>query len=163
MVPLPIQVSGGCCAHEGNGGQVLPYVHRLEPHISQWPQQGADLCYLLAVAHAACGRGCPVVCNSGRKPGRSALPGYCLPLTLVLPPQPNLQVNERGVAFYNRVIDELIANKIMPVVTLYHWDLPLALQACHGRDILILHQHPLAHSERRFTAWAMHTTVFERL
>lgn len=82
---------------------------------------------------------------------------------LVLPSQPNLQVNERGVAFYNRVIDELIANKIMPVVTLYHWDLPLALQACHGRNILILHQHPLAHSERRFTAWAMHTTVFERL
>ncbi|KAF6260086.1 glycosyl hydrolase family 1-domain-containing protein [Scenedesmus sp. NREL 46B-D3] len=38
------------------------------------------------------------------------------------------KVNERGVAFYNRVIDELIASRIMPVVTLYHWDLPLALQ-----------------------------------
>jgi len=38
------------------------------------------------------------------------------------------QVNERGVAFYNRLINELIANRIMPVVTLYHWDLPLALQ-----------------------------------
>jgi hypothetical protein len=39
-----------------------------------------------------------------------------------------VQVNERGVAFYNRLINELIANRIMPVVTLYHWDLPLALQ-----------------------------------
>eukprot|EP00882_Tetradesmus_deserticola_P014549 GHRQ01015475.1.p1 GENE.GHRQ01015475.1~~GHRQ01015475.1.p1 ORF type:complete len:746 (+),score=307.36 GHRQ01015475.1:1312-3549(+) len=38
------------------------------------------------------------------------------------------KVNERGVAFYNRVLDELIASRIMPVVTLYHWDLPLALQ-----------------------------------
>jgi beta-glucosidase/6-phospho-beta-glucosidase/beta-galactosidase len=48
---------------------------------------------------------------------------------LLLPPRfAPLQVNERGVAFYNRVINELIANRIMPVVTLYHWDLPLALQ-----------------------------------
>eukprot|EP00775_Hariotina_reticulata_P002379 gene2379-2684_t len=38
------------------------------------------------------------------------------------------KVNERGVAFYNRLINELIANRIMPVVTLYHWDLPLSLQ-----------------------------------
>ena len=38
------------------------------------------------------------------------------------------KVNERGVAFYDRLINELIANKIMPVVTLYHWDLPLCLQ-----------------------------------
>jgi 6-phospho-beta-glucosidase len=39
-----------------------------------------------------------------------------------------VQVNERGVAFYNRLINELIANRVMPVVTLYHWDLPLSLQ-----------------------------------
>eukprot|EP00877_Chromochloris_zofingiensis_P007969 jgi/Chrzof1/3425/Cz12g24240.t1 len=38
------------------------------------------------------------------------------------------KVNDRGVAFYDRLINELIANKIMPVVTLYHWDLPLGLQ-----------------------------------
>ena len=37
-------------------------------------------------------------------------------------------VNEEGVAFYNRLINTLLANDITPWVTLYHWDLPLALQ-----------------------------------
>ena len=37
-------------------------------------------------------------------------------------------VNPLGVAFYNRVIDGLIARGIVPAATIYHWDLPTVLQ-----------------------------------
>lgn len=37
------------------------------------------------------------------------------------------EVNEEGVAFYNRVIDELLANGIEPMITLVHFDMPYHL------------------------------------
>jgi len=41
-------------------------------------------------------------------------------------------INEAGLAFYDRLIDSLIASGIEPWLCLYHWDLPQALQENGG-------------------------------
>jgi beta-glucosidase len=42
-------------------------------------------------------------------------------------PEGKGRVNQAGVDFYSRLVDELLANDIQPLLTLFHWDLPAAL------------------------------------
>jgi beta-glucosidase len=42
------------------------------------------------------------------------------------------QVNAKGLAFYSRLVDELLENGIEPFATLFHWDLPAALDDLGG-------------------------------
>jgi beta-glucosidase len=55
-----------------------------------------------------------------------------------LMPEGTGQVNQAGVDFYDRLVDGMLERGIKPFATLYHWDLPSALQDKGGwmnRDI----------------------------
>ncbi len=54
-------------------------------------------------------------------------------------PEGTKTVNPAGIAFYHRLIDQCLAMGIEPWITLYHWDLPYALEKKGGwtnRDII---------------------------
>jgi beta-glucosidase len=54
-------------------------------------------------------------------------------------PEGRGRVNERGLDFYRRLVDGLLEAGIRPLATLYHWDLPAALDDCGGwlnRDVV---------------------------
>jgi len=56
-------------------------------------------------------------------------------------PEANRRVNQRGIDFYRRLVDGLLASGIEPVPTLYHWDLPCWIQKKGGwvnRDTVAL-------------------------
>lgn len=42
-------------------------------------------------------------------------------------PEGTGQVNQKGLEFYSNLVNELIAARIEPMITLYHWNLPYAL------------------------------------
>lgn len=50
-------------------------------------------------------------------------------------------VNAQGLDYYSRLVDSLLDNNILPWLTLYHWDLPQALEDQGGwanRDVVDL-------------------------
>lgn len=44
-------------------------------------------------------------------------------------PEGTGKINQKGIDFYNNLIDECLHYGIVPFVTLYHWDLPLKLES----------------------------------
>lgn len=54
-------------------------------------------------------------------------------------PQGTGQINQKGIDYYNRVIDKCLKENVTPWVTCYHWDLPQALEEKGGwanRDVI---------------------------
>jgi len=57
--------------------------------------------------------------------------GFSLSWTRILP-QGRGAVNPKGLDFYDRLVDELLASGIQPKATLYHWDFPVPLHELGG-------------------------------
>ncbi|MET0296878.1 MAG: GH1 family beta-glucosidase [Microbacterium sp.] len=66
-------------------------------------------------------------------------------------------VNEQGLDFYKRLVDELLGAGILPWLTLYHWDLPQALQDQGGWTV--------RSTAEKFTEYAltMHDALGDRV
>ena len=82
-------------------------------------------------------------------------------------PQGQGHVNSAGLAFYERLVDALLEAGIQPVPTLYHWDLPQALQDQGGwaerRTVAAFAEYARVVGERlgdRVGRWITHNEPF---
>lgn len=50
----------------------------------------------------------------------------------ILPTGDISNINEKGIDYYNQMIDKLLEQNIEPMITIFHYDLPLKLQKLGG-------------------------------
>ncbi|XP_055842752.1 myrosinase 1-like [Episyrphus balteatus] len=58
--------------------------------------------------------------------------------------------NQKGIDYYNDVIDKLLANGIEPMVTMYHWDMPVGIQKFGGFSNTLIIEQFLDYAEELF-------------
>ena len=76
-------------------------------------------------------------------------------------------MNEAGLDFYDRLVDELLAAEIVPFPTLYHWDLPQVLEDAGGwpnrataEAFAEFTEHVVGRLGDRITHWTTHNEPF---